>query len=471
VARDRVVEGLRDGIIVVDPEERIIDLNPAAVRLTTVARSDVGRDLDAAFPASEDVIAQLRDSLEVDGATLEVSPRGHPERVVEISASPIHEPSGRRIAVVATVRDVTERVRMAQELKTRTDELALALERSSTVLAAMSEGVVLVDGDGTLVSCNPAVWRILRTERVLSPGSPAADLGDVLPVEALMARAREAGEPITRLVEVGGGRSIGVEVIPLQPRDARPPQTLFVIRDETERDAARRMQRNFMANVSHELLTPLTGLSLLADTVPRALRDDPGRVDGFARRLSTEVRRVTRIAETLLTLSRVEEVGSAADPPQTRIDISRLISEIVDGITPLLHEKGHHLVVDAPRGLWVKGDGPSLSALVGGLLENAVHYTPPEGHISVRTGLDDEGGCPWVVLRVTDDGVGISADDQQRIFERFYRVDKARSRTTGGTGLGLSIVQQTAEQHGGSVSVESRLGSGSTFTVRLPADV
>ena len=470
VARDRIVEDLRDGIVVVDPERRVVDMNPAAVRLTRVSRSDIGRDVDSVFAASRDIIATLRDSLDADGTTLEVSPTGTPQRVLEVSASPMRESHGRRIATIATVRDVTERARLALELSNRTDELALELERSSLVLAAMSEGVVLVDADGTLVSCNPAVQRILGVACAATPGTPAAELSDALPVEALAARAREAGTAIAHTIELAGGRCIGVEVIPLRERVPGRSQTLFVIRDETERTAAQRMQRDFISNVSHELQTPLTGLSLLADTLPRALRDDPGRVDGFVRQLGAEVRRVTRIAESLLTLSRVEGLGSYVELPQTRLDLSRLVAEIADATGPLAQQKRQHLVVDAPAGVWVVGDEASLSALVGALLENAVHYTPFEGHIAVRTEAAEEGGCALAVLSVADDGVGISPDDQLRVFERFYRVDKARSRSTGGTGLGLSIVQKTAERHGGTVSLVSRPDIGSTFTVRLPAD-
>jgi two-component system sensor histidine kinase SenX3 len=470
VARDRIIEDLRDGIIVLDSERRVVDVNPAAVRMTGVTQDDIGRDFDDVFASSSDAAARLRDSLDADGTAAEISAPGAPDRVLEVSASPMRESRGRRIATIATVRDVTERARLATELKARTDDLALALERSSLVLAALTEGVVLVDGDGTLVSSNPAIEHILRIRRAVSPGTPAAELSDALPLEALAAQAREAGAPVTQTVHLAGGRSIGVEVIPLDARGPGRPQTLFVIRDETERAAALRMQRDFISNVSHELQTPLTGLSLLADTLPRALRDDPGRVDGFVRQLGSEVRRVTRIAESLLTLSRVEELGSSVELPQTRVDLSRLVAEEADGISPLAAQKRQHLAIESARGVWVTGDEPSLCALIGALLENAVHYTPVEGHVAVRTEVVEDDGRAWAVLVVTDDGVGISEDDQQRVFERFYRVDKARSRATGGTGLGLSIVQQTAERHGGTVSVASRPGLGSTFTVRIPAD-
>ena len=469
VARDRTIEDLPDGILVVDVAGRIVDMNPAAVRLMRVSASDIGRDLDVVLAPWSAVIAHLRDSLDAGGTSVEVRPQDDPHRVLEVSVSPLCEADGRRIATIATVRDVTDRARLARDLQARTDDLALALERSSVVLDAMSEGVLLVDADGVLVSANPAARRILRLRRTPTLGTPASQVSDVLPVAMLAARAHQTGAAVTYAVEAAGGRSIGIEVIPLRERGSRRPQTLFVVRDETERIAALRMQRDFVANVSHELQTPLTGLSLLADTLPRALRDDPERVRGFVEQLGSEVRRVARITESLLTLSRVEATGSSVGWPLTRVDLSRLAAEVADGTAVLVRQKRQHLVVDAPPGIWVVGDEFSLSALIGSLLENAVQYTPVEGRIAVHVETNEEEGCRWAVLRVSDDGIGISPDDQERIFERFYRVDKARSRSTGGTGLGLSIVLQAAERHGGTVSVASRTDHGSTFTVRMPA--
>ena len=193
-------------------------------------------------------------------------------------------------------------------------------------------------------------------------------------------------------------------------------------------------------------------------------------MDGFVSQLRTEVRRVIRITDDLMTLSYIEDFEPGTDARLVRTDLAKLVTEVADGATPRAVEKQQSLTVDAPAGLFVMGVATGLEALVSSLLENAIRYTPTRGHVTVRTRAEDDSeGLTWAVLSVSDDGVGISAKNQERVFERFFRVDRARSRTTGGMGLGLSIAQRAAAQHGGTLEVESELGVGSTFTVRIPA--
>jgi signal transduction histidine kinase len=176
------------------------------------------------------------------------------------------------------------------------------------------------------------------------------------------------------------------------------------------------------------------------------------------------------LTSDLLTLSRLEEPGAEAERHFVRLDLGRLATETTTELRHLAEAKQQTLVVDVAETPRVRGDAVSLQTLIRNLLDNAFRYTEPGGHLSIGVKSEPQtGGTEWVVLTVQDDGVGIPAADQRRIFERFYRVDKGRSRETGGTGLGLSIVRHVAERHGGSVAVSSILGSGSTFTVRLPA--
>jgi two-component system, OmpR family, phosphate regulon sensor histidine kinase PhoR len=361
---------------------------------------------------------------------------------------------------------------MAEQLETQVNQLAAEKERSAQVLTAMSEGVVVVDAEGRLVRANPAASRILRTQLDGTEGKPLVVTVRMFPAHALAERSRQAGAPVSEVVELPGQRFAGVEAIPLHTPGGKPEapaQTLFVIRDETARLAIDRIRRDFATNVSHELKTPLAGLSLLAETLKHALHEDPDQAALFVDRLSAEIGRLTDLTDDLLTLSKLEEPGGKAVDSYTPVDLGRLARETVSDLLPLAEAKSQEVMVDAASGA-VLGDEVALRTLIRNLLDNAIRYTEDGGHIAVRV-LTETGAevAPAVVLTVQDDGAGIPAADQRSIFERFYRVDKARSRETGGTGLGLSIVRHVAERHGGQVEVTSTLGSGSTFTVRLPS--
>jgi len=361
---------------------------------------------------------------------------------------------------------------MATQLETRDTELRVEMERSREILTAMSEGVLVVDAAGRLLRSNPAAGRILGVDLSQSLGAPLVVAARSFPSQTLAEKARKAGAAITEVVELPGGRSLSVEVVPLRGAggalEGGGPM-LFVMRDETARRATERMRRDFAANVSHELKTPLASLSLLAQTLSTAVREDPEQAEKFVAQLSAEVGRLTELIRDLLTLSRLEETEARAEKAFLPVDLALLAAQTIEEIRPRAEAKRHELVLDAPESLVIQGDDTGLRTLMRNLLDNAVRYTEPGGHITVgvRT-YEDQDRRGWVVVTVADDGVGIPLADQQRIFERFYRVDKARSRETGGTGLGLSIVRHVAEEHGGSVKVQSTVGVGSTFTVRLP---
>jgi len=360
---------------------------------------------------------------------------------------------------------------MAAQLESRAGQLGAEMERSLQVLAAMSEGVLLVDAEGRLLRGNPAAERILNVDLQGIEGSPLVLAARSFPARAFAQKAQKAGHAITELLEFPGGRSLTVEVVPLlQSPETRGGQTLFVVRDETARRATERMRRDFATNVSHELKTPLAGLSLLAETLTDAIREDPEQAERFVARLSAEIGRLTELTSDLLTLSRLEEPETAPRSGFVLLDLVRPAAGVLEELRPLAEAKHHQLAFEAPAEVQVLGDEVALRTLIRNLLENAIRYTEPGGHITLGARIEqDAGGRDWAVLSVTDDGVGIPLADQQRIFERFYRVDKARSRETGGTGLGLSIVRHVAERHGGRVEVRSIMGAGSTFTVRLPA--
>ena len=368
---------------------------------------------------------------------------------------------------------------MAAQLETRDEQLKTEMERSGQVLTAMSDGVLVVDADGRLVRSNPAAERILGIDLSGAEGNPLVLTARLFPSQKLAEKVRTAGQPITELVELPGGRSLAVEVVPLAAhsaqaaglQSARPAnsQMLFVIRDETARRTTESVRRDFATNVSHELKTPLAGLSLLAQTLAGTIREDPGQAQKCVGQLSAEIARLSDLTNDLLTLSRLEEPEAASEVAFASIDLAHLAAETADEIRPLAEASQHELTVETPRQLFVQGDEVALRTLIRNLLENAVRYTEAGGHIICRVETDqDREGRHWAILSVIDDGVGIPLVHQKRIFERFYRVDQARSRETGGTGLGLSIVRHVADRHGGDVEVQSTVGVGSTFIVRLP---
>ena len=358
------------------------------------------------------------------------------------------------------------------QLEARDTELSAELERSDQVLGAMSEGVLLVEAEGTLLRSNSAADRILGTHLSQMQGKPVVVAARSFPAHDLMARGAKTGKAFTEVLELPNGRSLAVEVVPLSGRgrgSAGP--TLFVIRDETLRQATERMRRDFATNVSHELKTPLATLTLLAQTLREAIHDDPEQAQKFVAQLCSEIGRLSQLTGELLTLSRLEETERDMTLTFISVDLGRLASLVASDVKPAADAKQHEVSVEAATNVRVRGDEIALRTLLRNLLDNAIRYTDPGGHVTVRVGTETgNGGRSWAVLSVTDDGAGIPLADQQRIFERFYRVDKARSRETGGTGLGLSIVRHVAQRHSGRVDVQSTLGVGSTFTVRLPLE-
>lgn len=236
----------------------------------------------------------------------------------------------------------------------------------------------------------------------------------------------------------------------------------LVVEDRTESRRIEAVRRDFVANVGHELKTPVGALSLLAEATKDAA-DDPEAVRHFTQRMQRESSRLTRLVQDIIDLSRLQGTDPLAE--RTRVELGRVIAEAVDRCSELARSRGIDIAVGGPPDLVVEGDERQLVTAVSNLLQNAVTYSPEGTHVAVAAAAAADG---WVEVSVTDQGIGIPASEHERIFERFYRVDPARSRDTGGTGLGLAIVKHVATGHGGSVQVWSREGSGSTFTFRLP---
>jgi two-component system sensor histidine kinase SenX3 len=284
----------------------------------------------------------------------------------------------------------------------------------------------------------------------------------------LMARdTRRDGE--IRQVELdlprrGTGRgealAVSARVAPLGSR-----LVLLLVEDLTEARRIEAVRRDFVANVSHELKTPVGALSLLSEAVMDA-SDDPEAVQRFAGRMQIEATRLTNLVQELIDLSRVQNDDPLEDSEPVRVD--ELVAEAVDRCR---HQAGTKQITMAAGGaadLHVWGNRGQLAAALGNLVENAVNYSPARTRVGIAARRVTAPGGDLIEIAVTDQGIGISEKDKERVFERFYRVDPARSRATGGTGLGLAIVKHVAASHGGEVTVWSSEGQGSTFTLRLP---
>jgi two-component system phosphate regulon sensor histidine kinase PhoR len=254
-------------------------------------------------------------------------------------------------------------------------------------------------------------------------------------------------------------RTLVMRAFPLADRGPTG-RIVVTLTDITQRRRLEVLRRDFVANASHELKTPVAAVRALAETLLTALPEDPEAGRRFAVRIGREAERLDVLARDLLDLSRVERGTLDVEP----VDLVGLVKEVVGGYADRAEERRIRLSTELRPNVAVRGDRAQLGLLLSNLIDNALRYTPAKGTICVR--LDATEGRS--VLQVADTGEGIPAGELPRIFERFYRVDKARDRQTGGTGLGLAIVRHVAEAHGGEVRVDSELSRGSTFTVTLP---
>ncbi|MCW2498982.1 MAG: sensor signal transduction histidine kinase [Frankiales bacterium] len=239
-----------------------------------------------------------------------------------------------------------------------------------------------------------------------------------------------------------------------------------LLEDVTDARRLENVRRDFVANVSHELKTPAAALGLLSEALQDAA-DDPGAVRRFAARTQRESARLGSLVQDLVALSRLEGAERQPEPELVRLD--RALAEAVDRVRTSAQARGIAVVRSGDHGTQVRGSEAQLTTALGNLLENAVNYSPDGARVVIgaRTVQDMDG--PVVEVNVVDEGIGIAEKDVERVFERFYRADPARSRATGGTGLGLAIVKHVATNHGGTVAVRSTEGYGSTFTLRIPA--
>jgi two-component system sensor histidine kinase SenX3 len=334
-------------------------------------------------------------------------------------------------------------------------DATVAVGRMAQALETIPQGVVICDENGEVTFRNQAATTF-----------SSARHGDALVGAAIEEMLRKAvdGNRDTRTLDLFGPprRTLVVTASPLD-NERRTVGALGIIDDVSERRRLEAVRRDFVANISHELKTPIGALGLLAETL--LAEDDPEISRRLAERMLTEAFRVGRTIDDLLALSRIEAEEA---PSRELVPVHLVVAEAVERMRPAAEQQGIEVcVAEARRNLTMVGDRRQLVSAIYNLLDNAVKYSDAGSAVEVRVSVSADGGR--VAIDVEDHGIGIPTRDHERIFERFYRVDRGRSRDTGGTGLGLAIVRHVASNHGGEVRLSSREGDGSTFTLVLPA--
>ncbi|MGB3732551.1 sensor histidine kinase [Microbacterium sp.] len=320
------------------------------------------------------------------------------------------------------------------------------------VLEGMDDAAAVLSASGLVVAATRAAARF------------DISVGTVLEnpeLRRLVRGVRDRGVSSTEALRITSRATLDPRMVSARASVVGPRLTLLIIRDVTERERLDQMRTDFVSNTSHELKTPVASVSLLAEAIESAA-DDPDQVRRFAGRITAEAERLAELTSRIMSLSRLQAAEGMAQAEPVSID--EVVRASVEAHAVQADSAGVELTRGGDRGAWVRGESQVLVEAVGNLLANAIAYSPRGSRVGVGVKLDGD----VVEIAVADQGIGISKTDRDRIFERFYRADEARSRGTGGTGLGLSIVKHATQRHGGEVLLWSRPGKGSTFTMRLP---
>lgn len=324
---------------------------------------------------------------------------------------------------------------------------------TSDVLDSMDDAACVIDSSGLVLAVSQAAARF---------GIEIGATLDNQELRQLVRTVRSTASSATETMRLTRpGMSLDPRLVSARASLLGARLTLLIIRDVTEQERLDQVRRDFVANTSHELKTPVGAVSLLAEAVNSAA-DDPAQVRVFAARLSAEAARLGQLTGRIMSLSRLQAADGVTEFDPVSID--EVIASSIEAHAVEADAAGVELAKGGDRGAFVRGDAQILIEAVGNLVANAIVYSPAGSRVGVGVKIEGE----TVEIAVSDQGIGISESDRERIFERFYRADEARSRRTGGTGLGLSIVKHATQRHGGEVRVWSRPSRGSTFTMLLP---
>ncbi len=333
------------------------------------------------------------------------------------------------------------------------------LQKADSFLQAMGEGVIILDSGGRVILNNRSMLNMIGSDRDLL-GKTTLDLFRHPQLEASVKAVLLGGTSLVVDIALPAGRSAEAHIAGIPNLSGIVDSAVVVFHDLTEVRKSERMRRDFVANVSHEFKTPLTAIRGYTETLLGGALDDPRAATDFLRIVERNARHLEALVSDLLTLARLEaELPASLET----IHVKALVDEQIALRQAAILERNIQVTADC-EDIELNVDRVRLVTAVSNLIDNAVHYNRPSGEIQVKGAVDNGS----FVLSIADTGEGIPATDLQRIFERFYRVDKSRTRESGGTGLGLAIVKHAIESQGGSISVSSKLGAGSKFSIHLP---
>jgi two-component system phosphate regulon sensor histidine kinase PhoR len=353
-------------------------------------------------------------------------------------------------------------------------ERGLTIGRQGTqqeaVLGSMIEGVLAIDARQRIVGMNRAAADLLDVELDDVLRKPLQDVVRNPDLRRFALLAIDCREPVEDDLVLRGPRDRTIRLRGTALRDVSGEGgAVIVLNDVTDIERLEMVRRDFVANVSHELKTPVASIKGFVETLLDGAMDDPADTRRFLEIVARQADRLASIIEDLLALSRIEQSEGVGNLPLEKARIGDVFAAVVADCGPRAHERSIALETRCAEDVMAEVNPPLLEQAVINLVDNAIKYSDPGDTVRLEADLDSGKDSSDLVIRVADDGAGIAAEHLPRLFERFYRADKARSRTLGGTGLGLAIVKHIVQAHGGMVAVESSPGVGSVFTVRLPA--
>ena len=348
---------------------------------------------------------------------------------------------------------------MARNLRMRMEELRDDKREIEEIVQGMSAGVVVFDRGARAVLANKSILQLLDVQGDVTGRSPM-ELVRHPAVGRSVLQALEGVDEAPVELTTTGGAILSAKATPVRQSSGQVELAVVVFHDLTELRRIEKMRKDFVANVSHEFKTPLTSISGYAETLLNHLPEDPALTTEFLQAIERNAKLLQALVEDLLVLAQLE-----SEPPVNKepLDIRAVLDQQVNMRSRLLKEKGIEVEVDCPA-VAIPADRGRVVRAVSNLLDNAIHYNRPDGRIRISGRAREDS----FAIEVSDTGFGIPQDDLKRVFERFYRVEKSRARDSGGTGLGLAIARHAVESQGGSISVTSKLGIGSTFTITLP---
>lgn len=356
--------------------------------------------------------------------------------------------------------------RMASELDEKIHAITQERNERQAVLASMVEGVLALDREQRVIGLNQAAGRLIGVDLTTAHGRPLIEIvrnADLLRFVLRLSLGEHTIEDEIVLRGVGEERFIQVHGTSLRNAAGRDIGTLLVMNDVTRIRRLEKIRREFVSNVSHELKTPITSIQGFVETLREGALSDPQQAERFLGIIAAQADRLNAIIDDLLQLSRLEQEGSKVEMSDHAL--RDILDSAIAACQVMAVEKKITLNVSCPPEIRVTANAPLLERAVVNLLDNAIKYTEPAGDVS----LEAELRADQLLIHVRDNGCGIAAEHLPRLFERFYRVDRARSRKMGGTGLGLAIVKHIVQAHGGNASVASTPGKGSVFTMAIPS--